>query len=117
MIVNDHTAFRQALAVMLEHRGGFDVCAEVGSSAEAKRTLSALTARPDLVILDLDPRDRITEYLVRELVRELCDGPSATGVMILTADGNLAGTPEKVRVLGTDVSADEILSVARQLVG
>lgn len=113
MIVNDHTAFRQALAVMLEHRGGFDVCAEVGSSAEAKRTLSALTARPDLVILDLDPRDRITEYLVREL----CDGPSATGVMILTADGNLAGTPEKVRVLGTDVSADEILSVARQLVG
>ncbi len=112
-VIDDHAAFRQALVVMLERHGGFEVCAQAESSAEARRTLGALTPGPDLVILDLE----LDGQEAQELARELCEGTSVAGVIGLSKDGDVAETPEKVRVLGTNVPADEILSAARQLVG
>lgn len=113
MIVDDHAAFRQALAVLMERWVGFEVCVEVASTTEALRGLKALEGGLDLAIVDLDLSEPGTEGLIREL-REGASG--ATAVLGLTTGrgATLAGTSG---VLGMDVPAEEILVAARQLVG
>lgn len=112
MIVDDHAAFRQALAVTLEHRAGFDVRAEAASPAEARRILQTLPGGLDLAIVDVDLPGRDTEALIRDLQ----EGPARAAVLGLTAARErAAGTPEAM--LGTDASVDEILAVAGRLVG
>jgi DNA-binding NarL/FixJ family response regulator len=113
VVVDDHTVFRQALVVMLEHRAGFEVCAEAASPAEARTAIGTLDVGPDLVILDLDLLGRGVE----DLIHELSDGPSEIGVICLTSGHDLAAAiPANVTVLGTDVPVDDILAAARQLV-
>lgn len=113
MIVENHAAFRQALALVLEQRAGFDVCAEVASTAEARRALELMDGGVDLAVVDLDLPEPGMEGLVREL-RGLASGAIAVLGLTNGRGGALTGASD---VLGTDVPVDEIVVAARQLVG
>lgn len=51
LVVDDHAPFRAAVDVLCTADGGLEVVAEAASVAEA---LAALTAAPDLVVLDVN---------------------------------------------------------------
>lgn len=110
LIVHDHVLFRQALAVVLERRAGFDVYAEAATPSEARSLLRTLEDAPDLAVVDLDPHDG------GELVRELGGGPSGTSVLGLTSGDGRAAAGTRGVVLTTEASIDEILAVVRRLI-
>jgi CheY-like chemotaxis protein len=114
MIVDDHDLFRQALALVLERYADFEVCAQAASLPEARRALRAHHDGIDLVILDLDLPNGGGDELIHELVGIESDIP----VLALTARQDLAaGAWRTGEVLTTASSVDEIVGVARQLVG
>jgi DNA-binding NarL/FixJ family response regulator len=67
MILDDHAVFRQALAVMLEYRAGFEVYADIASPEEASAALEGLNGGLDLAVVDLDLPDGGAEEFIREL--------------------------------------------------
>lgn len=110
IVVDDHTAFRQALAILLEQRAGVALYAEAASPAEARKMLQNPGCRLDLAIVDLDSPDG------EGLVRELNEGASGASVLCLTADHKRAAGMRHA-VLTTEASAEEILAAAQRLVG
>lgn len=62
LLVEDHTAFRQALALMLDREEGIAVAAQAGSLAEAQKSLEGI----DLAIVDLGLPDGDGAELIRE---------------------------------------------------
>lgn len=114
MILDDHAVFRQALAVMLEYRDGFEVYADIASPEEARAALEGLNGKLDLAIVDLDLPDGGAE----EFIRELTGRVSGATVLGLTASRDrVAGIRGISEVLNTWMCADDILTAARQLVG
>lgn len=75
MLVEDHVAFRQALAFLLSHEPDLEVVAQAGSLAQARGAL--VDARLDVVVLDLALPDGDGSDLIGELRR------SNPGVSIL----------------------------------
>lgn len=114
MILDDHDVFRQALAVILEYRLGFEVCADFASSEEARTIFENPNGGLDLAIVDLD----LPDGSAQEFIRELGERMSGATVLGLTANrdrvAEMRGTSE---VLTTGSHVDEILLAARQLVG
>jgi DNA-binding NarL/FixJ family response regulator len=55
MLVEDHTTFRQALAFMLDRDPGFEVVAQAGTLAEARRDLDERETQEgiDAAVIDL----------------------------------------------------------------
>jgi len=54
MLVEDHTAFREALASLLGHVPDLEVVAQAGSLAEARETLDGLLdGHLDVAVVDL----------------------------------------------------------------
>ncbi len=53
LLVDDHATFREPLAFMLNREPEFEVVAQVGSLAEARRALEGI----DLAVVDLDLPD------------------------------------------------------------
>jgi two-component system response regulator DesR len=66
MLVEDDTAFREALAFVLAKEHGLEVVAQAGSLAEARK---ALDGRPDVALLDLALPDGDGTELIAELRR------------------------------------------------
>ena len=114
VILDDHAVFRQALAIMLEYRAGFEVYADVASPEEAKTALEGLDGGLDLAVVDLDLPGGGAE----EFIRELGERMSGVTVLGLTANrDSVAGMRGTSQVLTTGTRVDEILAAARQLVG
>lgn len=65
VIVEDHTAFRQTLALVLG--GEFEVVAQAGTLAEAREVLKSLEQSPDAGVIDLMLPDGIGADLIRDL--------------------------------------------------
>jgi len=85
MLVEDHVAFRQALAFVLESEQGLEVVAQVGSLAAAREALEGgggLQGRLDVALIDLVLPDGNGTDLIDELRRS---SPGIT-VMVLSAD-------------------------------
>ena len=80
LLVEDHTAFRQTLALVFGGEPGFEVVAQAGSVCEARETLYGLDNGVDLGIFDLSLPDGEGTELIGEL-REANPGFRA---MILT---------------------------------
>ncbi len=112
LLVNDHDLFRQALAIVLEQRANFDVCAQAASLAEAREVLSVMNGTVDLAVVDID----LPNGGGVELIRELQELPSVS-VLALTADREQGPRTWMGEVLSTAASIDEIVGAARQLVG
>ena len=114
VILDDHTVFRQALAIVLEYWAGFEVYADVASPEEAKVALEGLDGGLDLAVVDLDLPGGGAERFIREL------GERMSGVTVLgltTNRDSVAGILGTSEVLTTGARVDEILAAARQLVG
>ena len=82
MLVEDETAFREALAFVLAKEHELEVVAQVGSLAEARQALDGgLEGRLDVALLDLALPDGDGTELIAELRRS----NPAVKVMVLSA--------------------------------
>jgi DNA-binding NarL/FixJ family response regulator len=117
LLVEDHTLFRESLALLLEWRLGLESI-EAGSLAEGRRALSAVRGAADFAIIDLDLPDGDGS----ELIERLHESEPEVPILAFTADRSL---PKRARAL--EAGADEVLAkmapveqiigAARQLVG
>ena len=82
LLVDDHAAFRQALAFMLDREPDFSVVAEAGSVAEAR----ACTERWTVAVVELG----LPDGAGTELVESLSDGSPQRRVLVLTATSRRA---------------------------
>jgi two-component system response regulator DesR len=104
MLVEDHTAFRQALAFLLGHEPGLEVVAQAGSLAEAREAL--LDVHLDVAVLDLALPDGDGSDLIGEL-RLRNPGVS---VVVLSAAMGPRDLDEAVKA-GADAVLDKIESL------
>ena len=63
LLVDDHAAFREPLAFMFDQEPDFEVVAQAGSLAEARRVLDGI----DLAVVDLSLPDGNGTELIGEL--------------------------------------------------
>ena len=105
MLVEDHTAFRQALALLLSHEPDLEVVAQAGSLAEARQAL--LEGRLDVAVLDLALPDGDGSDLIGELRRR---NPGVS-IVVLSAALGLGDLDEAVEA-GADAVLDKIESIS-----
>jgi two-component system response regulator DesR len=103
MLVEDHLAFREALAFLLSHKPDIEVVAQAGSLAEAREAL--LERRLDVAVVDLGLPDGDG----RELFGELRRANPSVSVVVLSATIE-AGHIEAVLRAGADVVLDKVES-------
>jgi DNA-binding NarL/FixJ family response regulator len=101
MLVEDHIAFRQALAFLLSHKPDLEVVAQAGSLAEAREAL--LEGRLDVAVVDLGLPDGDG----RELFAELRRSNPGVSVVVLSATIE-AGHVEEVLRAGADAVLDKV---------
>ena len=97
MLVEDHIAFRQSLALLLSREPDLEVVAQAGSLAEARELLNS---RLDVAVLDLGLPDGDGRDLIGELRR------SNAGISILVLSVMLG--PEHLEE-GLKAGADGVL--------
>jgi two-component system nitrate/nitrite response regulator NarL len=114
LLVEDHASFRQTLAFIFDQEPEFEVVAQVGSLADARR--EAMDLEADLGVIDLSLPDGEGVELIRELRgvnREFI-------ALILTASLDKSEHARAVEagaagVLHKSADVDEILDAARRL--
>jgi DNA-binding NarL/FixJ family response regulator len=112
LLVDDHTAIRQALGFLFNQEPDFTVVGQVGSLAEARMRLSGV----DVAIVDLDLPDGHGVSLVRDL-REA--NPKGM-VLILTGSNNRLEYARAVEagaagIIHKSAQASAIIDAARRL--
>ena len=121
VLVDDHVALRQTLAVVLDMEPDFEVIAQSGSLAEARGAVAALAAEgaagPDVALLDLDLPDGKGTELIPEFTQA---NPNFTAV-VLTASlerGEIARAVEAgaAGVLHKSAGLEEVISSVRNVV-
>lgn len=115
-LVEDHASFRQTLALMLDRDTEFEVIAQAGSLAEARRVLDEIGDGANLGVFDLTLPDGEGIELIEEL-REVNPHFSA---LILTASLDQADHARAIEagaagVLHKSADVDEIISATRTL--
>jgi DNA-binding NarL/FixJ family response regulator len=104
MLVEDHTAFRQALAFLLTTDPDLEVVAQAGSLAQAREALEE--GRLDVVVLDLALPDGNGSDLIGELRRR---NPGVSVVVLSAAMG--PGDLDEAVEAGADAVLDKIESL------
>jgi len=107
MLVEDHLAFRQALAFLLADDPELEVVAQAGSLAEASEALEGgdLDGALDVAVLDLALPDGDGIELIGELRR------SSPGVRIMVLSATVwAGQIDEVLRAGADTVLDKVRS-------
>ena len=66
LLVEDHASFRQTLAFIFEQEPDFEVVAQAGSVAEARREMSGLKADVGVIDLSLPDGEGTDLYLVHK---------------------------------------------------
>src|SRR5215211_7682097 len=100
MLVEDHIAFRQSLALLLSRELDLEVVAQAGSLAEARELLDTPL---DLAVLDLSLPDGDG----RELIGELKRADAGISVLILSVSIR-PGHLEEVLKAGADAVLNEV---------
>ena len=104
MLVEDHAAFRQALAFLLSDDPQLEVVAQAGSLAEAEEQIEALPdERLDVAVLDLGLPDGDG----RELIGRLRLSNPAISVVVLSATIEAGHTEDVLRV-GADAVLEKV---------
>ena len=107
--MEDHVAFRQAFAVVLDARPGLEAAAQAGSLAEARKLLRSGARGPiDAAVVDLGLPDGDGTDLIRELV----DGEPGIPVLALADRLDLGRRGAAVRA-----GAEAVLSKGADLAG
>src|SRR5215212_6135675 len=107
MLVEDHSAFRQVLASVLDREPDFEVVAKAGSLAEARETLGGRTldGRIDVALVDQGLPDGDGTELIDELRR------SSPGVSVVVLSATVrAENIERVRRAGANAVLDKVRS-------
>ncbi len=117
MLVEDHASFRQTLALVLDMEPGFEVVAQVGTLAEARKVAEDLDDGIDVAVLDLDLPDG--EGI--ELIPEIGEAHPGFSALVLTASLERADVARAVEagaagVLHKTAEVDEIIAAVRGLV-
>ena len=99
LLIEDHTLFRESLALLLEWRMDVE-SVQAGSVAEGHRALSAAKDTADFAIIDLDLPDGDGCELIEQLHKTSPDVP----ILAFAADRSLV---KRARALGA--GADEVL--------
>jgi DNA-binding NarL/FixJ family response regulator len=105
MLVEDHTAFRQALALLLSSEPDLEVVAQAESLAEARQAL--LEVRLDVAVLDLALPDGHGSDLIGELRRR---NPGVSIVVLSAAMG--PGDLDEAIEARADAVLDKIESIS-----
>jgi len=116
LLVEDHSSFRQTLALMFDQQPGFEVVAQAGSVAEARRVTKELEDGPDLGVIDLSLPDG--EGV--ELIKDLREANPHFSALVLTASldrGDHARAVEAgaAGVLHKSADVDEIIDAVKRL--
>lgn len=116
LLVEDHTAFRQTLALVFEQEPDFEVFLQAGTLEEARQKLEDTEDSADAGIIDLSLTDGEGLDLIEEL-REI--NPDFTALVLTAsldrADHARAVEAGAVGVLHKSVDVDEILSGVRRI--
>jgi len=119
MLVEDHVAFREALALLLTNQSDLEVLAQAGSLAEAREALDGrLDGRLDVAVVDLGLPDGDGS----ELIGELRQTNSGISVVVLSAAMGLGYLDDVVKaradaVLDKVESIPTIVEEVRRLTG
>jgi DNA-binding NarL/FixJ family response regulator len=105
MLVEDHAAFRQALAFLLDNEPDLEVVAQAGSVAEARQALweGALEGDLDVAVVDVGLPDGDGRDLIGELRRRDED----VSVLVLSATVEAAALEEALRA-GADAVLEKV---------
>ena len=107
MLVEDHSAFREALAFMLSSEPDIEVVAQAGSLAEAREALEGgLEGYLDVAVVDLGLPDGDGSVLIGELRK----GNPGVSVVVLSAAMGPRYLDEAVKA-GSDVVLDKVESI------
>jgi DNA-binding NarL/FixJ family response regulator len=114
LLVEDHASFRQTLAFVFDQQPDFEVVAQAGSLAEARRVMGEREA--DLGVIDLSLPDG--EGV--ELIGDLCEANPLFAALVLTASLDRAEHARAIEagaagVVHKSADVDEILDATRRL--
>jgi DNA-binding NarL/FixJ family response regulator len=114
LLVEDHASFRQTLAFVFDQQPEFEVVAQAGTLAEARRTMEGLEA--DLGVIDLT----LPDGEGTELIEELCEANPDFAALVLTASLDRTEHARAVEagaagVLHKSADVDAILDATRRL--
>ena len=112
LLVEDHASFRQTLALVFDQEPDFEVVAQAGSLAEARRVLDGI----DLAVVDLSLPDGNGTELIGELRAANPHGM----VLVLTASAQRGAYARAVeagaaRVLNKSASIKDVIEASRRL--
>jgi len=102
-IVEDHSLFRQILAVVLGQHTDLKESVQAQSLTEARHALGGIGGKIDLAIVDLDMPDGD----VPELIKELRDAQPDLPILAFTVGRNF-----QVRARALQAGANQVLSTA-----
>ena len=114
LLVEDHNSFRQTLAYVFDHEPDFQVVAQAGTLAEARRAMEG--SRADLGVIDLS----LPDGEGTDLIAELRGANPHFAALVLTASLDRAGHARAVEagaasVLHKSADVDVILDATRRL--
>jgi DNA-binding NarL/FixJ family response regulator len=114
LLVEDHASFRQTLAFVFDQQPEFEVVAQAGTLAEARRGIGGFEA--DLGVVDLT----LPDGEGTELIEELREANPDFAALVLTASLDRAEHARAVEagaagVLHKSADVDEILDATRRL--
>jgi DNA-binding NarL/FixJ family response regulator len=113
LLIDDHSLYRQCLAMLLQQEADIDVTLQAESLADARRALTERGGKElALAIVDLELLSDRTDELISELQR------SETPVLAITTRNDTESLGREFvadEVLTTAASSDEILSAVRRL--
>jgi len=114
LLVEDHASFRQTLAFVFDQQPEFEVVAQAGTLAEARRAMSGFEA--DMGVIDLS----LPDGEGTELIEELREANPHFAALVLTASLDRAEHARAVEagasgVLHKSADVDEILDATRRL--
>jgi len=114
LLVEDHASFRQTLAVVFDQEPEFEVAAQAGTLAEARRKMDGYEA--DLGVLDLS----LPDGEGTDLIGELREANPDFAALVLTASLDRAEHARAVEagaagVLHKSADVDAILDATRRL--
>jgi DNA-binding NarL/FixJ family response regulator len=114
LLLDDHTSFRELLALRLAREPDFAVVAEAGSLAEGRQVVRQVEA--DLALVDLDVSDGSGVELIRDL---RVVNPEAQAILLTASDDRhqhaAAVAAGASGILSKAVGSAEIISAIRRL--
>jgi two-component system nitrate/nitrite response regulator NarL len=116
LLVDDHASFRQTLAFVFDQQPDYEVVAQAGSLAEARRALEGLENEPDLGVIDLS----LPDGEGTELIKDLREANEDFAALLLTASLDRTDHAKAVEagaagVVHKSADVDEILDATRRI--